>query len=551
MRTLLLLFLLIVPSVRGFAADDIDSLLQRLDSLVANKEHLRQRQEQRIAMLKSEFERTSRTDMRVDMALRLARAYATFKNDSALAYLHRSVDMAEQLGDQALAGRCRAMLVQHCSNVVLTTEGVNVFEQINPQVLDTLGLVDYFRAAGSIYAVLASQTSDPVQREAYSQGATNSIDSLLQLLPSENFYSYYNRVARELTANRLDEARRLVNLWLTKVAPDSHDAAIVFFYRYEVYTRLGDEHEAMSSVIRSAICDVENVIYDEAAIIYLSRILRDKGDTRRALTYMRYAFDVATFFGAQIKNWLMMDVQSINLQYEEQLAKNNRRQLIVTIALTLLTAVTLCLLFFFMRQRNALKRSNQKIHSINEELHEFNRNLSLLNSQKDQTNEQLNESNIIKEEYIGMFFGLCVSYIEQQENYRKTVNKMVRNHQIDDIYRLTKSSEGDSETYSGLYERFDQVFLSLFPQFVEQFNSLLQESSRIEVKPYHLTTPLRIYALIRLGISDSTKISRFLNLANSTVYNYRVKYRNAALGDRNAFEDAIKQLGTIRNIEKQ
>lgn len=149
-----------------------------------------------------------------------------------------------------------------------------------------------------------------------------------------------------------------------------------------------------------------------------------------------------------------------------------------------------------------------------------------------------------------MFFGLCVSYIEQQENYRKTVNKLVRNHQIDDIFRLTKSSDSDSETYSGLYEKFDQVFLSLFPQFVEQFNSLLQESSRIEVKPYHLNTPLRIYALIRLGISDSTKISRFLNLANSTVYNYRVKYRNAALVNRNAFEEAIKQLGTIRNIDK-
>lgn len=550
MRKLLFLFLLLISSVQGRADDDIDTLLLRLDSAVANKETYRQRHEQRIKMLKAELEQTQWPDLRVDLSLRLAHAYSAYKNDSALAYLHRSVEQAEQLGNPSLIGRCRAALVQQCANVLLASEGMTTLNKINPQVLDESGMVDYLRAAGSIYSVLASQTSNPVEREAYSQRATACIDSLLQLLPADNIYSLLHRVDRELPDGNVREARRLIDLWEKKVTPNSHDEAVMAFYRYEVYKRIGDDREAMRSIIRSALCDVENAVYDEAAIIYLSRILRDKGDTRRALTYMRYAFDVATSFGAQMKNWLMMDVQSINLQYEAQLNEINHKRLLATIGLGLLSAITICLLFFFNRQRIALKRSNQKINSINDELQKINQNLTLLNRQKDQTNEQLNESNIIKEEYIGMFFGLCVSYIEQQENYRKTVNKLVRNHQIDDIFRLTKSNEGDSETYTGLYEKFDQVFLSLFPQFVEQFNSLLQETSRIETKPYHLTTPLRIYALIRLGISDSTKISRFLNLANSTVYNYRVKYRNAALVNRNAFEEAVKQLGTIRNIDK-
>ena len=550
MRKLLFLLLLLVPSVQGCADDDIDALLLRLDSAVANREVYRQRHEQRIRLLKTELEQAQWPDLRVDLALRLAHTYGAYKNDSALAYLHRSISMAEELGDQALAGRCRAALVQQCSNVLLVSEGVNTLNKINPRLLDASGMTAYLRAAGSFYGVLASQTSNPEEREKYGQRADSCIDSLLLLLPPDDIYSMLHRVDRELPDGNLQEARRLIDQWEKKVAPNSHDEAVMAFYRYEVYECLGDEKEAMRSVIRSALCDVENAVYDEAAIIYLSRILRDKGDTRRALVYMHYAFDVATDFGAQMKNWLMMDVQSINLQYENQLKEINHKRLLTTIAFGLLSAITLCLLFFFNRQRLALKRSNQKINSINDELQEINQNLSLLNRQKDQTNEQLNESNIIKEEYIGMFFGLCVSYIEQQENYRKTVNKLVRNHQIDDIFRLTKSSDSDSETYSGLYEKFDQVFLSLFPQFVEQFNSLLQESSRIEVKPYHLNTPLRIYALIRLGISDSTKISRFLNLANSTVYNYRVKYRNAALVNRNAFEEAIKQLGTIRNIDK-
>ena len=373
-------------------------------------------------------------------------------------------------------------------------------------------------------------------------------DTLIQLLPPDNSYSLQLRLDRQLKAKNSKEACRLSDIWKNIVVPGSHDEAVMAFYRFEAYNQAGDEREALRSIIRSAICDVETATYDETAIIYLSRILRDRGDTDRAQVYMHYAFDAATTFGAQMKNWMTMDLQSVNVQYEQQLEESNRKMLVGAIALGMLTMTSFFLLYFLYRQRNKLRDSNRQVSAINNELQKINENLSMLNRQKDEANALLNESNIIKEEYIGMFFGLCVSYIEQQENYRKSVNKMVRNHQFDEVFRLTKSSDSSNETFSGLYEKFDQVFLSLFPQFVEQFNSLLQEPYRLETKPYHLTTPLRIYALIRLGISDSTKISRFLNLASSTVYNYRVRLRNAAIGDRNAFEEAVKQLGTIRDV---
>ena len=173
--------------------------------------------------------------------------------------------------------------------------------------------------------------------------------------------------------------------------------------------------------------------------------------------------------------------------------------------------------------------------------------LSTLNTQLSTLNLQLSESNRVKEEYIGRFMSLCSQYIDKLDNYRKMVNKKMKNKELEDLFRMSKSTELKEKELEELYQNFDSVFLHLFPNFVNDFNALLQPDMQVHPKEENrLTTEIRIFALIRLGIEDSSKIAEFLHYSVNTIYNYRARIKNGALDNRESFERRIKELGTIQ-----
>ena len=548
LRAVLLLVIMML-SVMTHAASKVDSLLNRLDEAIANKDQYREVHEKQINLLRMELRRTDKPSQRFELSKQLANLYRCYQSDSSLLYLRRAVDEAVRTGDINLITRARSELVSQDIRVQKVADAVRNFNEIKrTPSLDSLTLKEYYYAASSYYECLRHHISDQSEVARYDVLYQSYQDSLIMILPPHDNMRYLLYFDRAMYGDNLKEAQNMLDEWAKYVPSGSRDEPVLYFYRYLIYDRMGDIENAEINIIRSTLCDVESASYDETAIYNLCHILRDRGDTHRAQNYMRYAFESWRLFGAQMRNWMATDVQDVNMQYEELLKNGNRKILFGIVALSILTVLSVLLLLRVYRQRNDLMLQRQRVNAINDELQKSNENLKALNRQKDETNALLNESNIIKEEYIGMFFGLCVSYIEQQENYRKNINKLVRNHQFDEVTRMIKAYEGNNETYSNLYNKFDQVFLNLFPQFVEQFNDLVQESYRIETKPDQLNTPLRIYALIRLGISDSVKISHFLNLAISTVYNYRVKYKNVAVVDRNEFENIIKQLGNIKDV---
>ena len=113
-----------------------------------------------------------------------------------------------------------------------------------------------------------------------------------------------------------------------------------------------------------------------------------------------------------------------------------------------------------------------------------------------------------------------------------------------DILQLSKSSELKERDIEDLYQSFDSAFLHLFPHFVEDFNALLQPEVQVHPKEKgRLTTDLRIFALIRLGIDDSSKIAEFLHYSVNTIYNYRARIKNGAIEHREQFERKVKEIG--------
>ena len=187
--------------------------------------------------------------------------------------------------------------------------------------------------------------------------------------------------------------------------------------------------------------------------------------------------------------------------------------------------------------RNMLSGSNQKLYS-------FNQKLKQLNIQLEQSNSHLADSNRVKEEYIGRFLELCSLYIDKIDKIRKRTNRYIKNKQYEELYQATKDNSLFSNNIDILYKSFDTAFIHLFPHFIEDFNALLKPEVRIETsKDGHLNTTIRIFALIRLGITDSSKIAEFLHYSVNTIYNYRARTKNGAIGNREEFEDQIKEIG--------
>lgn len=196
----------------------------------------------------------------------------------------------------------------------------------------------------------------------------------------------------------------------------------------------------------------------------------------------------------------------------------------------------------------------RKLNVARKELNENNQMLTELNNELQQTIEKLhesynmlNESNRMKEVYLGNFLTLCSDYITKIETFRSTVIKKQKSGQLDTFLSPSKMREMKSKQYNELLGNFDVAFLNIIPTFIDEFNALLRPENRIiPTNPQSLTTELRIFALIRMGITDSSKIAEFLNYSVHTIYNYRSTVKNAAIGSRDEFEDAVKQIGSVK-----
>lgn len=193
------------------------------------------------------------------------------------------------------------------------------------------------------------------------------------------------------------------------------------------------------------------------------------------------------------------------------------------------------------RARKAIEDAYNQLNVLTEQLKTSNDNLSEANNAIDEISE-------LKEVYIGRYMDQCLVYIDKLDTYRKSIGKLLNSNRIDDLKKLLKSTSLVDDELKLFYEQFDNTFLSLFPSFVEDFNKLLlPEEAIIPKKEGSLNTELRIFALIRLGISDSDSIAKFLRYSLTTIYNYRTKVRNKSLGDRNKLEAEVLKIGRSRH----
>jgi len=541
----LLLLLLLSFSIYSRADKTLDSLLVVLDQSIQEHDKYLIQHQSRIEHLKKLAHETKiNSAERYNLNNQIYKEYKSFICDSAIHYLNENIRIADLLHDTYRKTESQLKLSLLLSSTGMYTESLDVLKAIDKQKLARELIPDYYKSYEQVYGELCVYTQDKNLSGHYWNISQTYKDSLYHILPpdSEDYLAMREVLLRD--QHKYDEALEINNRRLNKAEPYSPLYAMIAYHRSLIYKDSKDRLMEKQMLCLSAISDIRSTIQDHAAMWMLAQLLYEDGEMERAYQYMRFSWNATIFYNARLRSWQSADLLSlIDKTYQSMIEMQNnrlRQNLLIIAALFVLLLVALVYIYRQMRKladaRNHLQIANGQLNELNKELKQMNHCLS-------STNIDLSESNQIKEEYIARFIKLCSTYINRLDAYRRMVNKKLSGGQITELLKITRSQDMIDEELEELYANFDTAFLHLFPDFVKKFNDLLLDTEKIVLKKDELlNTELRIFALIRLGIEDSSQIAEFLRYSVNTIYNYRAKVKNKARGSREDFEDLVRKI---------
>ncbi len=546
MKIRIVVFLLVLSMKSTTWADTkTDSLLQILDQTILEHETYMHRKDIRIGQLKEYMHQRKGTPAeQYDLNMQLYKEYRAYISDSAIHYLNKNIVLARQLNDRYRNDECHLLLSYLLSSTGLYKEASDVLESVNRAKLPESLLIEYYICYDNLYNELSSFSQDEVSAARYRHIANTYNDSVCYAASPDSEEYLRREEARLRNIGAFGKALQINDERLSRTRFGSSEYALVAFHRSEIYLLSGQAEEEKRYLALSAISDIRSAIKDHASLWTLARILYREGDVERAYRYIRFSWGETQFYNARLRSWQSADILwLIDKTYQAMIEKQNDKLQQSLFFITILTLLLVGALIYIYRQMKRIAEAKNHLQEANVQLRQLNVELHQMNVCLQSTNVQLLESNQIKEEYIGRFIKLCSTYIDKLDAYRRMVNKKVSSGQTGELLKMTRSPESLDVEVVELYVNFDTAFLHLFPDFVAKFNALLQDDEQIVLKKGELlNTELRIFALIRLGIEDSSQIAEFLRYSVNTIYNYRAKVKNKARVLRDDFEDLVRDI---------
>ncbi len=327
-------------------------------------------------------------------------------------------------------------------------------------------------------------------------------------------------------------------------------------YEKKLYTELTDKYRDSlllvnkdNLLIVSAMADMKTAVREYISLRKLAVLLYQEGDIERAYSYVKICMEDAAACNARLRKLEILEIfPIINDAYQQKTEKQQEQMKWALVSISLLSLFLLLAIFYVYKQMKKVAAARREVIDANKRLKELNDELHLSNAQLKEANHSIAENSYLKEEYIGRYMDQCSVYLEKMDNYRRSLGKIAATGNVEELYKNIKSSKFIEGELKEFYTNFDNTFLQLFPTFVEDFNALLADDEQISLKAgERMNTELRIFALIRLGITDSVKIAQFLRYSVTTIYNYRTKVRNKAAGDRDLLEQEVMTIGKSKN----
>ena len=514
----------------------------RLDSLIAVQPHIVAEKETRLAQMKADLAAEATVLGRYGIMRRLYEEYAAYQYDSAYAYVSQCIRLAQEMGDATRLNESRLNLAHILSTACLMEQARQMLAQIDTAQLTPDQFITYYR----------TRTDLLIYQAEYMQGTRYADEAVRQLIavrqrvaaldgPKDNVSYLITRAECLADGGNQQQAIDLLATLLPRYKSGDRMYSIITSTMSFHYSQLDDRDKQMEYLIKSAESDLEGCIRENTSLRAIADRLFDEGDIDRAYRYMRVAVDDANFYGTRLRNIQASGiVPKILNAYQTKQEQSSRKMkwLLGVISLIALLLVGGVVAIYQLLKR--YRRLNEQKKAINEQLRQVNGQLHDTVEQLHESNALLQEREKLKEEYIARFLALSSRFIDRGEEQRKALYRLYRDRKTEELARELKSTHSGNENAQLFYENFDNAFLNIFPNFVDEVNKLLQEGGKIEVKQSkRLTTESRVLALIRIGITDNQSIANILRASLTTIYTYRSKLKARAL-DKDSFETQVK-----------
>ena len=565
------------------ARADNTKLYERLDSVIANRAEYEAKKEKRLHDIKNAINYVNNTTDKLRIYERLINEYTPYKYDSAMVYVQKAINLAKQTNSSEYYTQYQILKARQLVYRGFYIEAKEILEKL--EIPPTNRHINYLYncSLSALYFNLNMSTKNTEYCQRYSTLFQKYIDKAIEYCPKKDAQYYYMKgVQLFYSKGTIHDIITCFNKAMSLLEPDSRLYAMSAYVLSKTYDRIHQSEQQERYLLLAAISDImastnEYVALQEVAL----SLYKDKDNLRKANEYINISLMDADAYSNRLRRAeLYANLHVIRSAYNKKLQEQGTWQNVAIICILVLMAIIVTTIVYVVRKNHLLKlkenelktlteqlsadnkqhkKDNKALKDSNDELKDSNKALQNSNDELKGSNKALKDSNRAlqdsndefeytnakRESMANAFIMLCYQYIERLKNQRKLVIRKIKTNQQNELLSTLSSSRQSAEESQNFFSQFDKIFLSLYPSFVKELNTLLLPEAQIQLKEDNELTPtLRVAALIRLGVTESAMIAGILSYSPQTIYNYRSTLKNSAI-DKEHFEENLQKLCSI------
>lgn len=540
MRLFLYILLILMPvsamAKQTLATTDITDerhLLELLDSYIEKRDVYAKQKEEKLKQLKLRLRTADNNAARLAILDKIYREYYTYRYDSALVYADRGLALSQSDNDAYFTMLNRINRAAVLSTGGLYSQSEALLNKIGKEGVPPRLRQYYYYTFTWLYNYWESFCDKSEFKDDLHKKKHHYLKLTVSATSNDNtaLHAYLNA---ELAFMENPLGKNVLSLYTTALMHSPvnsrvHASAAYCIARY--YREIGKTPLYEKYIIEAAISDMVCPLKENLALQEFSTYLykKDAKYADHAARYIYCSMEDAKFYNNRLR---MLEISNIlpiiATANQKALAHKERIVRGVLAVVSFMSLVLFAMAIFGYKQNKWLARSRREIRSQNRQLTELN--------------EKLIATNHRRETYMRLFMDISAVYIRKLIEYRKLVSRKIKANQAADLLKTINSYKLAEEEATTFYTRFDRAFIELYPGFVDELNALLMPEAQIELpSPNSLTTEARIYALMRLGVTDSQEIATLLFYSTQTIYNYKSAMRTRAI-NRDTFDEDISRL---------
>lgn len=522
---------------------DNNQLYKQLDAALAQRAHYVELKEKSLNEIKQGAKYVTSNEDKLKLYEQLANEYKAYEYDSAMTYVNKGLILAQKSNNIFFNKRFQLSQTRLLITRGFYAEAKEILQKIEPKEEPRDYQFLYYYTMYGLYNNWSTYCENNEFSKNYDLKKVEYLKKAIELSPKKDAFYYYLMGELYYFSNHPNNNKTIqyYKKALNMEKTNSRLHAMTAFALSEVYQKANNLELMEHYLLVAAISDItsatkENVALQDIALFIYKHKTRS---LNKAQEYINLSLEDAYTYKSRLRRIeISSKLQLITNAYTDDIKTTNRLLNIALLVIILLLLGVGISSLFIRKKNRLLKQKKDEISATSDKMEKLNGQLHLINDELKDTNQK-------RERLVKVYIDLCYKNIERNQKLRTLAVRKIKANQSKELLSLLSSSTNTEKENKEFLTEFDKAFLSLYPTFVNELNQQLTESAHIQLKENGEMPPiLRVCALLRLGITESSKIAGILSYSPQTVYNYRSILKNNAI-DKEHFEENVLKLCMI------